>query len=167
MIYIKEITSSWQDYPSSDDIAVVVFFTGCSMECNGCHNTQLKQHQSPNISLDVLVDELQTQLHRNQTNKLVLSGGDPLDPTNIDFTKRLLSRTKPLGWDVTVFTGRSREYVIKNEVTDFMYIKCGMFDDNRFVGAEKTDSYYQLASENQMIVDVEYNELTNNGRMYF
>jgi organic radical activating enzyme len=89
-----------------------------------------------------------------------MSGGDPLAPCNIEFTKEFLSKTS---LDVCIYTGHSIEYVKKHNVKGFKFVKCGKFEYENLRESYKTDELIQFASPNQCLYDGEYNLLSENG----
>ena len=83
------IEETFLDYPSPDDTAVIVFLPGCSHKCLGCQNPDLQQlHEeySEKESKDI-IERINNMCLRCDTNKLVLSGGDPLNPCNRKLSK--------------------------------------------------------------------------------
>ena len=158
------LQASWLDYPDNSNLAVVVCFMGCDNGCYKCQNPDFQNPQYDNgtclFTPEMLEDKLKEVCRRNHTNKVVLSGGDPLAYCNIDFTKEFLEKTS---FDVCVYTGHDIEYVKEHFVKGFKFIKCGKFDFNNLRESVKTDDYIQFASPNQCLYDGEYNILSENG----
>ena len=165
---LQPITSTWLDYPDKEDCALVVVMMGCDNACPLCQNPNFK---NPNFTIntkdynvDSLIDELMILSKRHHTDKVVLSGGDPLSCFNIEFTKQLLLKTS---LKVCVYTGHSIDYVKLHNVKGFEFIKCGLFDKNRFQESKKTDEYMRFASTNQKLFDSNYCCLSQNGLYLF
>ena len=99
----------------------------------------------------------------NKTNKIVLSGGDPLYGGNLDFTLRILKELKK--YDICIYTGCTIEYVKRMQFYGFKYIKCGIYRSDLKQVSEKTDDYMQLASSNQNFYNDKYEQISENGRL--
>lgn len=159
--------TTFLDYPSPDDIAVIAFFSGCSHDCPGCQNSKLQQIHEYWTEEEIknIISELQNLCHRNETNKIVLSGGDPLHACNRYLTKRICAELK--NFDICIYTGYSIEEVEQMQIKGFKYIKCGKFDCNHIQLAEKTDDYIQFINSTQNLYDSNYQQLSYEGRFNF
>lgn len=174
MIINTSIGSSFLDYPDNDSIAVVLYLMGCNNNCFMCHNSEfckkelyLSSPEVKNLSVSEIVKILIEEAKRNKTNKIVLSGGDPLFEDNLEGTKQLIKLLSMGNYDIMVYTGHNVQYAMYNKVSGFKYLKCGKFDFSRKVEAHKTDDYFQLASINQELYDENYELISENGRFYF
>jgi len=166
---LNEIVPSFIDYPDNVSLSLCVVMMGC---CHNCKNCQNPLFQNPNyeigtrvVTLENLILELINLCKRNETNKIVLSGGDPLFKTNLEFTKELLKRLE--GYDVCVYTGYNIDYVKENDVKGFKFIKCGTFKVDQQRKSDKDDDKIIFASPNQMLYNSEYKLLSENGIYYF
>lgn len=71
---ISSIETSFLDYPNHT--SMLVFMTGCKLNCKGCHNPQL---QDPNAGVEVNIKTLRQELLKRPLCSAVLfTGGDPL-----------------------------------------------------------------------------------------
>lgn len=166
---IKPFTESFLDYPDNFSSCISVYMTGCWGLCDQCHNKQLiNQHYENSIetSLEQLISELKKYSKRCLTNKITLLGGDPLYITNIDFTREFLKQTKDF-FDVCVYTGQDIDFVIKNNITGFEFIKCGLYREDKKIESDKTDDYFQLGSTNQKIYNKEFKLISKDGKLIF
>ena len=110
--------TTFLDYPSPDDMAVIVFLSGCSHYCLGCQNPELqKLHEEWTYEEEQnIILEIQNRCLRNETNKIVLSGGDPLNPCNRNLTIHiceLLGKNTEYKYDICIYTGYNVEEVKK------------------------------------------------------
>ena len=168
---IKRIEESFIDYPDNKSIALCVIIPGCVNNCAGCQNPWF---QSPNPAPETVdelsIDELDKKLDKlcklNNTNKIVLSGGDPLSPYNIEYTKSFLEKYKEK-YDICIYTGHNIDYVKENNVIGFKFIKCGKFDINNKRESDKTDEKMIFASPNQELYDDKLNLISKDGIYYF
>lgn len=159
--------TTFLDYPSPDDMAVIVFLSGCTHNCPGCQNITLQKagtHTEEEIGQ--IIAHIAELCERNGTNKVVLSGGDPLSPSNINVTKQVcyyLGET----FDICIYTGYSVDEVKEMGITGFKYIKCGKFDNKHLQKSEKTDDYIQFVNKTQNLYDSNYQQLSYEGRFNF
>ena len=159
--------TTFLDYPSPDDMAVIVFLSGCTHNCPGCQNIALQKvgtHTEEEIGQ--IIAHIIELCERNDTNKVVLSGGDPLSPSNINVTKQVcyyLGET----FDICIYTGYSVDEVKEMDIIGFKYIKCGKFDNKHLQKSEKTDDYIQFVNKTQNLYDSNYQQLSYEGRFNF
>ena len=165
---LQPITSTWLDYPDKEDCALVVVMMGCDNACPFCQNPEFKNPayntNTKEYTTDSLIKELEVLAKRNRTNKVVLSGGDPLSCFNIKFTKELLAKTN---LKICIYTGHSIDYVKLHGIKGFEFVKCGVFDKTKFQESQKTDEYMRFASTNQKLFDSNYCCLSQNGVYLF
>lgn len=165
---LQPITSTWLDYPNKDDLSLVVVMMGCDNGCPMCQNPQFKNPEYSNETKSYTVEDLLNELtilsKRYKTNKVVLSGGDPLSCFNLEFTKKFLENSN---FDVCIYTGHTIDYVKKHNVDKFKFIKCGLYDEKLSQESEKTDNYMKFASKNQKLYDNNYCCISENGIYLF
>lgn len=167
-----QLEETFLDYPSPDDSAVILFLPGCSHSCLGCQNPKLQElHEEWTYEEEQeILQNLQRLCFRCDTNKIVLSGGDPLSPCNRNLTIRiceLLGKNPVYKYDICIYTGYDIEEVKKMELSGFEFIKCGKFDAHSMRESKKTDEYIQFVNETQNLFDKNFNQISKNGRYYF
>lgn len=164
-MYIKDIVTTWADYPSLSDLAVEVVFAGCSHGCAGCHNQQLQDYRQGTLwqPKDV-ADQLIQQCKSNRTNKIVLSGGDPLFEANRDAAIYLADNLLALGYEVCIYTGYEIAN-IKNWQAHATWFKCGTYNKEISRDSGKIGDQFILASANQSWYDSKYVLRSHNGIM--
>lgn len=166
---IYPMSFTFSDYPDNVSYATLVYFLGCGLSCQECYNPDLKTIDHPNynfIDMDYFLDYLKTSCNKSKTNKVVFSGGNPLDSLNIDFV-RYFVKTFGEEFDICIYTGYNIEYVKKENIKGFKYIKTGVYDLTKKQQQIKTDDYMQLSSSNQEFYDENYNLLSVDGKFYF
>lgn len=161
---------SFIDYPSPDDIALTVYFMGCTHRCIGCFNPDFQDfNHKDNYTMRIPFEEfcitLDTYAERFRTNKVVLLGGDPLAGDNCLFTKAILERN--LNYDICIYTGYTCDYIQKIDLRNFRYIKCGQYYPELKQESIKTDKYIQFASSNQCLYNSNLKLLSQSGRFNF
>lgn len=165
---IKTPVVSWIDYPDDESLAVVWYFTGCGHNCLNCQNKDLQMFMAPGseyFTIEKFFSLTHYYCERNRTNKVVLEGGDPLFETNIEFVRDVLFSNA--SFDICIYTGYDIEYVKKNRIKGFTYLKTGKYEESLKQVSEKTDDYMSLATSNQKIYDKDYNLLSKNGKIYW
>ena len=166
MRILKDMVASFLDYPDNCSIAVCVVMVGCDNNCPGCQNPLLRNPEYQNgtreISKEDLVSEIILQCNRNMTNKVVLSGGDPLFPGNIDTTKYVLEK---LGkkYDICVYSGHDVNYAKAHGIKGFKFLKVGYYDQQNSRISHKDDYEIVFASPNQELYDENYNLVSKDG----
>lgn len=163
------------DYPDNESCAVLLYMMGCDNSCIDCHNLKFKDYNfKENVknysNVNELINDLEMFLKRCdndvEKNQLVLTGGDPLSSNNLLFTKELLNKLNNK-YEVMIYTGKDVEYVKKNQINNFKFIKCGEYDNNLSQISEKNDQYLKFASRNQKLYDSRFTLLSNDGIYYF
>lgn len=153
------IQTTFLDYPDNKSYAVIYFCSGCDNNCNNCQNTNLQTFKE--FSKTKIINNIYKLCDRIKTKKIVLSGGDPIYKTNIGFTNELLMIFNK--FDICIYTGYDVEYVKKVLSSGFKFLKCGKFDESKFIGSKKTDEYIQFASSNQKLYDKNFNLISKEG----
>ena len=165
---LKSGASSFLDYPDNKSLAIIVYILGCTHNCHDCQNPELQDinytDNITEITTELFVEYIRKLSNKYKTNKLILSGGDPLYPDNIDFVKEFLKSTD---LDVCIYTGYSVDYVKDNCVSDFKFLKCGKHISTLSQRSVKTDEYLQFSSKNQKLYDKDFKLISKDGRYYF
>lgn len=168
LAYIKlPITSTFIDYPDNESNAIIVFFMGCPHECDGCQNPEFKKYSddgATKIDVNGLYSLIINGAKKYRTNKVVLSGGDPLASYNIKFVKCLLESSIDL--DYCIYTGYEIDRVTEYGVSGFKFIKTGRFVKSLSRTPEKTNEKMVLASSNQKFYDENLLIMTTDGILY-
>lgn len=159
------LQTTWLDYPDNVSLAVIFYTYGCIHKCKNCQNPSL---QTPVESYPRgIIDEILMYCKRNNTNKLVLSGGDCLlKGANLNLTNAVIDKYGN-ELDICIYTGYDIDYVKANVHKGFKFVKCGKYNENMKTEPNKTDNYVQLASTNQELYDSNCWLLSSNGRYYF
>lgn len=152
------IDVTFLDYPDPIHWAVLVYFGGCEHHCRGCSNPTLQKYIPTTISYE----DIEKYGKRARTNKIVLSGGDPLHPLNRAIAQNLILDLPH--YDFCVYTGYSVEQVKQMGVKGFKFLKCGTFEYSRLsCSPGKTEEKFTLASTNQQLFDGDFTLLSYEG----
>jgi organic radical activating enzyme len=164
------LSTTFIDYPDNESIAVLIYFMGCDKNCKGCHNPGFRNPYfstgTKSINTETIVNEIESFCARNKTNKIVLSGGDPFYPTNIDGVKEIIKSLTDR-YKIIAYTSYEKEYIISNNITGFTYIKSGVYNHDLYQTPEKTDSFIRFSSKNQNLYDSNLQLISSNGIYYF
>ena len=170
MLYqpIADIIPTWMDYPDTENLAIEVFMGGCSTGCEFCQNKKLATIETPSVSFEKLSNKIIYACKKYRTDKIVFVGGEPLLQVNnnFNFVQGFLNAFQDV-YETIIYTGYNIEYVIKNNLRGFTFIKTGKYIHELRQESEKTKDYMILASTNQAIYDQELNLLTQNGKLNF
>jgi anaerobic ribonucleoside-triphosphate reductase activating protein len=167
--FIYPFEVSWQDYPSREDSAIVVYLPGCNHGCKGCHNPELQDYnQGIDEDINIFYAVLERESKRNRTLKIVFEGGDPLFSKNIEGIKEFLKiNAEKNKFEICIYTGYSIEFVMEQKVTGFTYIKCGKFEQSLFCQPGKTEEKMVFASSNQKLYNAKYKVVSKNNEFFF
>lgn len=166
------LQESFTDYPDPHSNAVVVYMAGCDHRCKDCHNPELQNVQTIDLTSFctytalTLARAIIEAAHRFRTNKVVLLGGDPLAPMNRDMTRWLCTQ---LGahYDVCIYTGYDASAVEAFSLTGFAYVKAGLYDTSAARRSGKNDRQMIFASSNQNIYGPQLKKLSKHGILTF
>jgi anaerobic ribonucleoside-triphosphate reductase activating protein len=170
MLVSYPLSVTFIDYPDPEDIAVIVYFMGCEQNCKNCHNPLFRDISNTigtdDIPLNYLLFMIKDSCIRNQTNKIVFSGGDPLHPNNIKNVKFLLEELCK-EYNIAIYTSYDKDYIVKNDVSGFTFIKSGIFIQDQYQLPEKTDNFIKFASKNQKLYNSKLELISDNGIYFF
>lgn len=143
---------------------VVVWFSGCSHNCPGCHN---KEEQNPKAGkpfsqkdIDFILSELESSHYRG----ISILGGEPFELYNIvsvlDLCKQVkekFSNTK----SVWIWSGSTKEQLEKlnNPVINEILKTADILVDGPFIEDKKNLNLKFRGSENQHIIDLKTGEI--------
>jgi len=94
------------DYP--DELACIVWFSGCNMRCQYCYNDDIVYSKTGNYSYQDVLDFLKTRI--GLLDGVVLSGGEATGKNLLEFCKKI----KEMGFLVKLDTNGINCAVIKN-----------------------------------------------------
>ncbi|MGL5711712.1 MAG: anaerobic ribonucleoside-triphosphate reductase activating protein [Cetobacterium sp.] len=70
------------DVNNGDGVRVVLWLSGCSHKCEGCHNPESWDYNNGNLVTNEVVDQILDMLNNDYIDGITISGGDPLHPIN-------------------------------------------------------------------------------------
>lgn len=161
---------SYPDMNNGDGLRVVLWLSGCSHKCKGCHNQQTWDVNS-GINFDESAKkELFEELGKDYISGITFSGGDPLHENNINEVLELIIEIKDKFPNKNIwlytgyylkeifepqFTGQTKKWIDNylkcNDVRKQIVLKCDVIVDGRFVEELADVKYCWAGSTNQTI----------------
>ena len=160
---IVPFSSSFLDYPDTESVAVVIYLCGCEHHCPKCHNPELQnRNNGTNMAASEFEDSAFAELYKHKTNKLVLSGGDPLMSKNESVVRDFLLKNQHR-IDVCIYTGYDICHVRHQNINGYKFIKCGKYDEKLKQTPRKTNTEFVLASTNQKLYNQKNRLISTDG----
>ena len=139
-------------------VGLVVWCSGCSHHCKGCHNPETWDEHSGREFTDETLQEILTEISHPYVTRVTLSGGDPLFPANRDTVKSIVQTVKSYRPDIKIwlYTGYTFESLI-----DLRWLsQVDVIVDGEFVEGLKDISLPFCGSLNQRLIDAPRSFLT-------
>ena len=165
MNYIK-ITKN--DIANGEGVRVILWLSGCSHKCRGCHNPQT---HNPNngVSFDKQAEkELFEALEKDYISGITLSGGDPLHENNLKDVLNLVNKIHILMPQKTIwiYTGYTWEECLKHPVRKEIISQCDVLVDGRYEEDKRDITLRWAGSQNQRVINIQQSILQNEVVLY-
>ncbi len=133
-------------------LRVVLWVSGCSHHCNGCHNPETWDYLSGIAFDNEAEEELFNALECDYIKGITFSGGDPLHKNNIDVILNLAKKikTKYNNKDIWLYTGYLYEEIQSLEIIKYIDVLV----DGKFVKEQADTKINWRGSTNQRIIDL-------------
>lgn len=155
------------DMLNGSGLRVVLFVSGCNHHCPECHNPETWDKDSGQLFDDNAIEEILKELNNNYISGLTLSGGDPLNYSNLPDVYELIKVVKEKCpnkniWIYTGFTWDSIYHPVTDSGLDDLYLNlrkavanaCDVLVDGRFIKDLADVNYPWCGSTNQRVIDV-------------
>nr|DAK12557.1 MAG TPA: 4Fe-4S single cluster domain protein [Caudoviricetes sp.] len=141
------------DIANGVGIRTVLWVSGCSHHCKGCHNPETWDINSGKLFTEDDYNTLIEYTKPDYVNGLTLSGGDPFHILNRDYLVELLVRFKKHlpNKSIWSYTGYSWDD-IKNTA---LIKNLDVLVDGKFIESKKDVSLDYCGSYNQRVIDVQ------------
>lgn len=145
------------DSGNARGLSTVVFVSGCTHACSECHN-KIAWDFNYGIPLDKKIDEIRSSLENSHIKNLVISGGDPLHPKNLEGTFLIIAAVMPIikeyNQNIILYTGFTFEELHKRvgrikELTFTILSYVDYLIDGRYDKERKTKILDYRGSTNQ------------------
>lgn len=145
---------------NGDGLRAVIWVSGCSHKCPGCHNPQTWDPNSGHWLTDEELNTLYSYLDKDYSAGVTFSGGDPLYPSNrepVFYIMNYLKSAYP-SKNIWLYTGYRWEELYSMAYTDNYIQKIMELTDVIVEGPFKKDladvTYPWAGSINQRAIDV-------------
>lgn len=140
------------DMLNGDGLRVVLWVSGCSHCCKGCHNP-ITWDPNGGLAFDGAArEEIFAELAKDYISGITLSGGDPLYFGNRSDVLRFVRELKGRFPEKTIwlYTGFVWETISGLEIMDYVDVLV----DGEFQEERKNTQLYWRGSANQRVIDV-------------
>lgn len=148
-------------------IRVVLWVSGCSLHCKGCHNPETWSVNSGKPFDEEAKKELFEVLNKPYIQGITFSGGHPLEDENVETIYLLIKeiRDKFPTKDIWLYTGYTLEQIYPTVVTDDLDLTrfyrqsivemCDVVVDGKYVEELKDITLKWKGSSNQRVIDMQ------------
>ena len=144
-------------------IRVVLWVSGCSLHCKGCHNPETWSLNSGKLFDEEAKKELFEALDKPYIQGITFSGGHPLENENLNEVYELVSeiRKRFTDKDIWLYTGYRLEDIINSPLRDMnttmrrrIVEMCDVVVDGKYIEELKDITLKWRGSRNQRVIDV-------------
>lgn len=141
------------DVSNGEGIGVVLWVSGCDIQCPGCHNKETWDPKSGKEFTEKDLNLILNELKKPYISRFTLSGGHPLMPCNRKNVRELLQKIRndcPF-IEIWLYTG----YKYENLDEECKYIcdnLCDIIVDGPYIESERDISLPFRGSKNQRII---------------
>lgn len=140
------------DMLNGDGLRTVLWVSGCSHGCKGCHNPVTWEVCGGLVFDGAAKEELFAELEKPHISGVTLSGGDPLYMDNRAETGALIEEIRSRFPEKTIWVYTGFEW---EDVKDLPFmIDVDVLVDGRFVEELKDPALHWKGSANQRVIDV-------------
>lgn len=165
MNYIK-ITKN--DIANGEGVRVVLWLSGCSHNCKGCHNPQTHSLKSGTLFDENTKNELFEALERPYVSGITFSGGDPLHENNVEDVLSLVNKIHLLLPEKTIwiYSGYEWNEIESHPIRREIVSKCNVLVDGRYEEDKRDITLRWRGSSNQRVIDVQQSIKDNKVVLY-
>jgi anaerobic ribonucleoside-triphosphate reductase activating protein len=146
----------YEDTLNGPGFRTVIFVSGCSHHCNGCHNPETWDPNSGIKLTNKDRHDILNSLRDPYIDGITFSGGDPLYDSNIleviEICKMIRNDDVAKNKSIWVYTGYTYEEILKRYSEILLF--ADVIVDGPFILEEKDDKYLFAGSRNQRLIDV-------------
>lgn len=146
------------DMLNGDGLRVVLWVSGCTVECKNCQNPQTWNFSSGIPFTEEAMNEILENLNNPYIAGLTLSGGHPLESANLSTVKTIVETVKTKFPDKTVwlYTGFTWEEIKEGYILFWDILNnVDVVVDGRYIDELRDINLSFRGSGNQRIIDVQ------------
>ena len=151
------------DVSNGPNVRVTLFVSGCTNECEGCFNKDLKDFNYGHKWNNEIEDEFISYINNPNIKGINILGGEPMDQIKdndlVKLLKRIKEETKKSIW---LWSGHAYEEILKNDKRREILSHVDVLIDGRFELEKRDISLKYRGSSNQRVIDVKKSLAENN-----
>jgi len=134
----------------------VLFLSGCSHNCHGCHNTEMQDFK---YGEDILVSDIISKIIKNidLIDGVTLSGGEPFE--QCASLLPLLQELKKLGLSVWAYTGYLYEALLLDSAKAKLLPFIDILVDGKYLEAYADENLRYRGSSNQRLLKLVHGQI--------
>lgn len=144
---------------NGEGIRVVLWVSGCSLHCRGCHNPETWSFCSGRLFDDEAKRELFEALDKPYIQGITLSGGHPFEEHNRSTIYCLVKEIKEKfpNKDIWIYTGYTWEDIFEKDIRGIQRILywTDVLVDGKYIDELKDLTLRFCGSKNQRLIDVQ------------
>ena len=147
----------YDDMNNGEGLRITLFVSSCEHRCKNCHNPQTWDAKSGKLFDSFALNEIYSQLSKDYISGLTLSGGDPLNKTNLKDIYSLCCSIKEHFPNKTIwlYTGYTYEEILQDENKLKILKLCDVLVDGKYVEELSDVNYKWAGSLNQKVVNIQ------------
>lgn len=139
------------DIANGEGLGVVLWVSGCDVQCPGCHNKETWDPSSGKKFDEKAIDLLSNELKRKEINRFTISGGHPLMPCNRETVREIIHWVK-LNFNVEIWLYTGYYYDELDDECKYIADSCDVVVDGPFIKELADKSLAFRGSSNQNII---------------
>lgn len=146
------------DMLNGEGLRVVLWVSGCTIECKNCHNPQTWNFNSGIPFTEESMTEILGELSKPYISGLTLSGGHPFEAENLETIREIIKTVKSKFPNKTiwVYTGFTWEEIKENYIFFWdILANVDVLVEGRYVDELRDITLPFRGSGNQRIIDVQ------------
>lgn len=137
-----------------------IYFAGCKVHCEGCHNPTSWNFQS---GIEYSTEEVIQKIEEFGNKRITLTGGNPLDQENLFQLASLCLQLKDKNYNIWLYSGYTYEQIRDQMNPENMFKFCLLFlilksidvlVDGPFILKQKDTNLLYRGSSNQRLIDM-------------
>jgi anaerobic ribonucleoside-triphosphate reductase activating protein len=145
------------DMLNGSGLRTVLFVSGCSNKCPGCHNPETWDADSGIEFTELSMNEILDSLNNDYISGLTISGGDPFYKQNIDEVLNIVLKVKSLypNKSIWIYSGYTMEYLYGRDGVSMKILdNIDVLVDGKFIKDLKDSNLHYRGSSNQRVINV-------------